>query len=231
MGEQAKCPKCGYRNHDPRPCVPVYGPTYPTPVTDLQEIAGWMRREQEAYDQGRADAARPEQDEAVRLADAVRRNFVAAVRLQQDKITDDEYDATTRAVMEALQAFDATPPRGLDVPPVDLLTEAYRSAFWAAIPVSQARQRAEKMHAYLVAALATPPPAAPKQYGSDIQRSPLINKDYSPPPAAPPALDVERLIWPLIESYGGTVEIDNVQRFREHLRRARLSPDQEEAST
>ena len=33
--------------------------------------------------------------------------------------------------------------------------------------------------------------------------------------ATPPSLD--RLVWRLIESYGGTIEIDNVQRFRDHL--------------
>ena len=44
-----------------------------------------------------------------------------------------------------------------------------------------------KAQAGLNAALATPPPvpAEPRKYGSDIQRSPLVNEDYRPVPAAP----------------------------------------------
>jgi len=40
-----QCPKCDGQGH----------PTgsYPTPVTDPQEMAGWMQREEDAYQKGR----------------------------------------------------------------------------------------------------------------------------------------------------------------------------------
>lgn len=44
---------------------------------------------------------------AARLADAVRYNLVAGVRLHSGKISDKDFDATTSEVIDSLQAYDA----------------------------------------------------------------------------------------------------------------------------
>jgi hypothetical protein len=92
---------------------------YPTPVTDQREMAGWMRREQEAYEQGKADceAAHPAAEAMTNRAGASSIDAIMYNAIRYRLTLDDVSDAMRRADIEwLLSRADAAHPatEGLD---------------------------------------------------------------------------------------------------------------------
>lgn len=124
------CSDCGFRHaHRSELGDRAVGspppPTYPTPVTDQREMAGWMRRENEAYGQGRRDAV----DEIRAGLDGVRRNggMIATADVQ--------------AVLDEVRASEqAAPP--LDVALVEKGRELAQSILrWSSGHVNEGHAR------------------------------------------------------------------------------------------
>ena len=87
------------------------------------------------------------------MADAVRANLIAGVRLQSGKVTEDEFDATTREVIASLQAFDNAEAAAAALPDVAHIREALQAdPYLADTPVGALHASTVLDHVYAILA-------------------------------------------------------------------------------